>query len=407
MEVNHSSSGQYSINKNIGFIIIRFNIRSYLCDYSDAYIIVKWTIDLLAVAANENDKAEKDVAFKNNAPFGSCISKINSTEIDNTEDLDIVIRMYNLLEYSQNYSRISGSLWNYYRDEIDDVDDNASDGKLFEYKTKLVGNTPERPGNEGYANRPPVHVEVTIPLKYLSNFWRSLDWPLINCEIELDLSWTKDCALIEKNNNIAGVNFVITSTKLYVPVVTLSINDNIKFLENIKQGFKRTVSWNKYRSEITAQPKNNNLDYLIDPTFRIINRLFALSFKTGNDDPSRDYVDKYYMPLVEIKDFNALIDNKLFYDQPVNNKQEAYEKLFEMPRNDDYTTENLLDYLYHENYYKLIGIDLSRQTNTKIPQQINFIGKLKEDEGATMFFIAEKLQKIILNFSLNSLIVSE
>ena len=199
--------------------------------------------------------------------------------------------MYNLLEYSQNYSMTSGSLWNYYRDEIDDVDDNASDGKSFEYKTKIVENTPGRPGNEGDAIQPPVptlNVEIIIPLKYLSNFCRSIGLPLINCEIELDLSWTKDCVLIEQNNSITGVSFAITSTKLYVPVVTLSINDNIKFSETMKQGFKRTISWNKYRSEITTQPKNNNLDYLIDPTFRNINRLFVLSFKNGNNDPTRD-----------------------------------------------------------------------------------------------------------------------
>ena len=204
-----------------------------------------------------------------------------------------------------------------------------------------------------------------------------------------------------------GATLQINNAKLYVPVVTLSINDNIKFLENIKQGFKRTISWNKYRSEITAQPKNNNLDYLIDPTFRIINRMFALSFKHGNIDPTRDSFDKYYMPSVEIKDFNALIDNKPFFDQPVKNKQEMYEKRIVMSRNDDYITGNLLDYLYHQNYYKLIGIDLSRQTNTSIPQQINFAGKLEEDNGATMSFMAEKKQKTILNFSLNSLIISE
>ena len=119
----------------------------------------------------------------------------------------------------------------------------------------------KRPGNERDANRPAgqtLNVEVTIPLKYLSNFWRFLDSALINCEIQLDSSWTKDCVLIEHHNNIAGVSFMITSTKLYVPVVTLSINDNIKFLENIKQGFKRTISWNKYRSEITTKPKNDN-----------------------------------------------------------------------------------------------------------------------------------------------------
>ena len=189
VEINDLSSGQYSVNKNIRFKTSV--LRSYLCDYSDAYIVVKGTIDLLAAAANEIDKVKKDVVFKNNAPFRSCISKINSTLIDNAEDLDIAIPMYNLLEYSQNYFMTTGNLWNYDRDEIDDVDDNASDDKSFEYKTKIVGNTPERPGNEGDANRPPVptlNVEVTIPLKCLGNFWRSLDLPLINCEIELDLS---------------------------------------------------------------------------------------------------------------------------------------------------------------------------------------------------------------------------
>ena len=112
----------------------------------------------------------------------------------------------------------------------------------------------------------------------------------------------------------------------------MSIIANIKFLENIKQGFKRTTSRNKYRSEIATRPKNNNLDCLINPTLRNTNRLFVLSFKNGNTDPKRNYFDKYYMPLVEIKDLNTLIDNKPLFDQPVKNKQEAYEKLIEMTK---------------------------------------------------------------------------
>ena len=167
IKVNDLSSGQYSVNKNIRFQTSL--LRSDLCDYCDAYIVVKGTIDILAAAANEN---ETYVVFKNNTPFRSCISKINSTLIDNAEDFDIVMPMYNLLEYSQNYSMTSGSLWNYYREEIDDADDNASGGKSFKYKTKIVGNTPERLVNEEDANRPTVptlNVEVTIPLKYLSN----------------------------------------------------------------------------------------------------------------------------------------------------------------------------------------------------------------------------------------------
>ena len=128
----------------------------------------------------------------------------------------------------------------------------------------------------------------------------------------------------------------------------------------MKQGFKRTMSWNKYRSELTTK-SNNSLVYIIDRTFRNINRLFFLSFKNGDNDPTRDYFDKYYMPLAEIKDFNALIDAELFFDQPVENKQEALAKLVEMSRYDEYTTGNLLDYLHHQNYHNLIGIDLTRQ----------------------------------------------
>ena len=135
--------------------------------------------------------------------------------------------------------------------------------------------------------------------------------------------------------------------------------------------------------------------------------MFLLSFKNGDDDPNRNCFNEDYMPLVEIKDFNALIDNKLLFDQPIKNKQEAYEKRIEMPRKDNCTTVNLSDYFYHQKYDKRIGMDLSRQANMSTPQQINFIGKLEEDDGAKMLFIAIKLEKLILIFSLDSLIVTE
>ena len=126
---------------------------------------------------------------------------------------------------------------------------------------------------------------------------------------------------------------------------------------------------------IPTQPKSNNLDYLIDLTFRNTKRLLVLSLKNGNDNPTRYSFDKCYMSLVEIKDFNALIYNKLFFEQLVKKKQEAYQKLIEMSRDDNYTAGNLLDYLYHQNYYKLIVRYLSRQTNTNIPQKNIFTGK--------------------------------
>ena len=126
---------------------------------------------------------------------------------------------------------------------------------------------------------------------------------------------------------------------------------------------------------IPTQSKSNNLDYLIDLTFRNTKRLLVLSLKNGNDNPTRYSFDKCYMSLVEIKDFNALIYNKLFFEQLVKNKQEAYQKLIEMSRDDNYTAGNLFDYLYHQNYYKLIVRYLSRQTNTNIPQKNIFTGK--------------------------------
>ena len=135
--------------------------------------------------------------------------------------------------------------------------------------------------------------------------------------------------------------------------------------------------------------------------------IIVLSFNNWDNDHARDSFDKYYMPLVEIKDFNALIHSKPFFGLPVNNKQETFEKLGNYERNNDYTAGNISDYLYNQKHYKFIGINLWRQANVIDPQLVNFLGKLEEDGGVTMFFIVEKQQKNILNFSLDFLIVTE
>ena len=182
--------------------------------------------------------------------------------------------------------------------------------------------------------------------------------------------------------------------------------NGIKLLEQLKTGFKRTIKWNKYRSQITVQPQNNMLNYLIDPTFTKVNRLFVLSFARTNAGDNRDSFSDYYLPNVEIKDFNVLIDGKGFFDLPVKNEEGAYEKIIEMSNNNDYTTGNLLDFGYFKENYKLIAIDLSKQTKLKDPQQINFIGKLEnQDHGATMFFIIEKSEETTFNFSQNSVTI--
>ena len=188
---------------------------------------------------------------------------------------------------------------------------------------------------------------------------------------------------------------------MYVPVVTLSTKDDSKFLEQLKSGFKRTIKWNKYRSEMTNQTKTNNLNYLIDPTLNKVSRLFVLSSENEED---RTSFSKYYAPKVEIKDFNVLIDGKSFFDVQVKNKEQPCEKIMTISKNNDYTAGNLLDYEYFSNYYKLTAIDLSKQIeleNIKLKQQINFIGKL-EDDRTTTFFIIEKSEEASFEFSQNS-----
>ena len=235
---------------------------------------------------------------------------------------------YNLLEYSKNYEKTSGSLFSYYRDEPSELiigdGDNAlnisiRNSKSFDYKTEITGSL-----DAGKYEKE--DVTIAIPLKYLGNFWRSLDIPLINCEITLILSWYKECVLVgrafrgppaaaaNRINSPTDAKFEITDCKLYVPVVTLSAENDNKLLEQLKSGFRITIKWNKYMSQMSNQNKNNNLNYLIDPTFNNFNRLFALSFE--NEDGRISYY-KYYMPSVEIKDYNVLIDGNAFFELPI------------------------------------------------------------------------------------------
>ena len=161
------------------------------------------------------------------------------------------------------------------------------------------------------------------------------------------MTWFKNCVLIDKSTREADYNtdsnvyeidnpehaaFKITGIK-FVPVVTLSKENDIKLLEQLKTGFKRTIKWNKYRSQMSIQPQNNNLNYLIDPTFTSVNRLFVLSFPRNNNTDSRYSFSNYYVPKVKDNDFNVLIDGKSFFDLSVKNDEEAYEKIIDMSNN--------------------------------------------------------------------------
>ena len=188
IEVYDQSEGNYNVNKEIR--IKTSMLRSDLCDYSDAYIVVKRDITL--EGDNNANKRNKNLEFKNNAPFINCISKINGIKIDNVEDLDFVMPMYNLHEYSKNYKKTTGSLWDYYRDEPSNP--LSSNPESFKYKTSITGKIPE--DNDLLTN-----AKLVIPLKHLRNFWRSLYIPLINCEVELILTWSKNCVLADMTVN--------------------------------------------------------------------------------------------------------------------------------------------------------------------------------------------------------------
>ena len=178
IKVYDQSEKNYSINKEIR--IKTPMLRSDLCDFSDAYIVVKGEI---TVTNPNNAKRNKAMAFKNNAPFVNCISKINGVQIDKAEDLDVVIPMYNLLEYSKNYRKTTRSLWNYYKDEQSNPLSNNS--KSFKYKTSIRGNTYDGDDANKIGKK---ETEIVISLKQLSNFWRNLNIPLIHCEVELILT---------------------------------------------------------------------------------------------------------------------------------------------------------------------------------------------------------------------------
>ena len=181
--------------------------------------------------------------------------------------------------------------------------------------------------------------EIMVPLKYLSNLWRTLEMPLINCEANLVLTWSSTCVITVSNS--AGT-FAITDTKLYVPVVTLSTQENTKFLQQLKSGFKRVIHWNKYLSKPELLAQNPNLNHLVEPSFQGVNRLFVLAFE---GDAQRTSHEAYYLPNVEIKDYNIMINGENFFDQTIKNNKVTYENIRKIAtgKGDDYTTGCLQD----------------------------------------------------------------
>ena len=308
--------------------------------------------------------------------------------------------MYNLIEYSDNYAKTTGSLWQYCKDiparnandEIIVFEvNNATDS--FNFKVKFTGQT----GNNGTKD-----VEIIVPLKYLSNFWRTLEMPLINCEVNLILTWSSTCVLIATGVQNQAATFEITDTKLYVPVLTLSTQENTKFYQQLKSGFKRIIKWNKYLSKPELLAQNPNLNHLVEPSFQGVNRLFVLAFENDDD---RTNNDEYYLPTVEIKDYNIVINGENFFDQPIKSNKITYDNIRKIAtgQGDDYTTGCLSDYPHFANTYKMIAVDLNKQqaldADPRAIQQINFTANLDRAGNTRVFFILEEAVETILDFS--------
>ena len=397
--INDENNTNYGVNKDTGADnpdTVKYDTRVLkpnFCDYAEAYILVNGTIG--AAAANANTR----LALKNCAPFTKCNLEINDEHVDTAENLDIVMPMYNLMEYSDNYQDSSATLYRYKRDEPPEgdavADLTADNSNSLKYKISLLGN-PVLDGNMAKRS-----VKVVVPLKYLRNFFRSLEMPLIHCKIKLNLTLKKECVLSADAGD--GV-FIINDTKMYVPVVTLSKEDNKDFIEQQNKGFQRSIYWNEYKTkEINENPDANVFKYInLHPSFQGVNRLFVIAYNRVDGQPTRNVQQKYYLPRIDLEKYNVIIDGRSFYDNPMESDIEKYResKKVMIGKGEDYTTGSLLDFNYFDKHYKLVAVDLSKQkelnADSRAIQQIEF--KYMLGTNSTIYWVLEKSKETILEF---------
>ena len=279
--VNDENNTNYGVDKDTGANnagTIKYDTRVLkpnLCDYAKAYILVDGTIR--GTRGNNNNTR---LALKNCTPFPKCNLETNDEHVDTVENLDIVMPMYNLIEYLDNHQDSSATLYQYRRDEPPEAnainDLTANNSGSFKYKISLLG---DRNVVGGIVR---LNVKVVVPLKYLSNFFRSLEMALINCKIKLNLTWKKECVL---STDVGNAGFIINDTKMYVPVATLSKEDNKDFIEQQNKGFERSIYWNEYKTkEINENADANVFKYInLDPSFHGVNRLFVMAYNRAND----------------------------------------------------------------------------------------------------------------------------
>ena len=266
----------------------------------------------------------------------------------------------------------------------------------FKYKSSLLGKATDADGND----RSLKNTKIVVPVKYLSNFFRSLEMPLINFKIHLELNWNNNCVMYGADTYAGGDNvnnrettFQITSTKLYLPVDTLSTKDKVNFTKQLNERFKRSVYWNEYTSEIeTNEASDNDLKRLpLDASFQRVNRLFVIAFdntNNGTNKVDRNSHRKYFLPRINITDYSVLIDGRNLYDQNISDQIKKYNEVRKLmtEKGDYYITGSLLDCYYSLKHYQLIVVDLSKQKelddDPRAIQQIEFYGKLQTNSQA-------------------------
>ena len=391
--INDENNTNYGVNKDTGADnpdTIKYDTRVLkpnLCDYAEVYILIDGTIRAAAADANAR------LALKNCAPFTKCNLEINDEHVDTAENLDITMPMYKLIEYSDNYQDSSATLYQYKRDEPpeEDVvaDLTADNSNSFKYKISLLGN-PVAANNIARIN-----VKVVVPLKYLSNFFRSLEMPLINCKIKLNLTWKKECVL---STSASEAVFIINDTKLYVPVVTFSKEDNKDFIKQQDKVFQGSIYWNEYKTKEI----NEDADVNLDPSFQGVNRLFVMAYNRVGGQSTRNGQRKYYLPRIDLEKYNVIIDGGNFYDNSIESDIEKYRELKKVMigKGEDNTTGSLFDFNYFDKHYKLVAVDLSKQkeldADPRAIQQIEFKYMLRTN--STIYWVLEKSKETISEF---------
>ena len=223
--------------------------------------------------------------------------------------------------------------------------------------------------------------------------------PLINCKVNLILIWSSTCVI---TNSTGAGRFAITDTRRYASVVTLSTQKNTKLLQQLKSDFKRVINWDKYSSKPELLAQNPNLNHLVEPSFEGVNRFFVLAFE---NDIQRTSHSGYYLPTLEIKDYNVLINGENFFDELIKNNKVTYENIRKIAagQGNDYKTGCLLDYSYFKDTYKMIAVDLSKQqvldADPRAIQQIKFTANLDRAGNTRIYFILEEAKETILDFS--------